>query len=877
MKTTLGKVLAVLLLFAVVALIIPGAVSARGATIKDIESGDTIFSYEENLDISALRNAPTGTCGGGAGCTATSEVACEATVITAAACSGAAPCPTYTTGATCVATPAEGCTWTPAQYCTWTPGAVQEITYLVKCTETPESGSCTRINEIPVPDDEDFTVYSSLVSDDYGIYYAVTGATVSSTKYVRIQKATDTLDVVLSSSHIDSVNGKSVTRDTGIVFEISSSYVASAFDSLDGNKAQVRIIVKTPGGAELTTFEGVDLSEIDITSPQIYYPAGGLDLGDAESGTYRAHTEWVYPTEFESQAPDSNEVLFTVSTKPLTITTNKESVVKGTSFTVTITGEANKMYYVYVKSGAAYYPALIAGQSGIEQIVNVPGETDEAGKTGTAAKVTTDAGGSRTVGFGTYNATSDETFDIKVVDPTDDSKYDTVSVEVMKGEISVTMGGTGSFYMGEDISLSGENTETDLVYLFITGPNLYNDGVRIDDPAVDCENGDDTTFKVVDVDTDNTWKYKWDTSDFTTVLDAGSYTIYAVSEPLCRGDVSEATYETASIVLKKPFITARLSSTTVASGDEFKITGTASGNPNSVYVWIFGKNYRNMFNSVDVNNDGTYEYKLSTGETEDLYAGQYYVVVQHPMSNGAGIYAIDSGDDECSGTGCWGMTSDANVWGSGAVKLSGLQASDAATALTDAISSPNIDDLYAKASFLIDNPFISITSIPTTQTGTNITVSGTTNLGTGDDLLIDVVSASFGPTNKSQSGEFSAGGGMTDVVEGTTSTYNEFSMYFDTAGWKPDEYLVTVESVLTGATATSSFILTELPPTPVVTPTPVTPVPTPTPVIIYVTPEPTAIPTPTEPIPTPTEEAPGFGAIVALIGLVGVAFLVIRR
>ncbi len=38
-----------------------------------------------------------------------------------------------------------------------------------------------------------------------------------------------------------------------------------------------------------------------------------------------------------------------------------------------------------------------------------------------------------------------------------------------------------------------------------------------------------TTFKVVDVNGDNTWSWKWGTANYA--LDAGTYTIYAVSQP----------------------------------------------------------------------------------------------------------------------------------------------------------------------------------------------------------------------------------------------------------------------------------------------------------------------------------------------------------
>jgi hypothetical protein len=45
------------------------------------------------------------------------------------------------------------------------------------------------------------------------------------------------------------------------------------------------------------------------------------------------------------------------------------------------------------------------------------------------------------------------------------------------------------------------------------------------------------------------------------------------------------------------------------------------------------------------------------------------------------------------------------------VKLAGLQASDAATALVEMLNSPNIDDTYTKLSFMVEAPWIRIDTI----------------------------------------------------------------------------------------------------------------------------------------------------------------------
>ncbi|WP_369425252.1 PGF-CTERM sorting domain-containing protein, partial [Methanothrix sp.] len=150
--------------------------------------------------------------------------------------------------------------------------------------------------------------------------------------------------------------------------------------------------------------------------------------------------------------------------------------------------------------------------------------------------------------------------------------------------------------------------------------------------------------------------------------------------------------------------------------------------------------------------------------------------------------------------------------------------------------------------------------------GEKFTLSGTTNLAVDDTLIITVTSASFRPTEKTQASEFSGASGTTKVVKGTAGE-NAWSFDVDTTGFKPDQYIVTVECVETDTRATSTFTVSEVPPTTVTTAPPTTEVTTAPPTT-------TVPPTTTTPPPTTT---PGFGAFIALLGLGAVAVLVLRR
>ncbi|MDD1656291.1 MAG: PGF-CTERM sorting domain-containing protein, partial [Methanomicrobiales archaeon] len=258
-------------------------------------------------------------------------------------------------------------------------------------------------------------------------------------------------------------------------------------------------------------------------------------------------------------------------------------------------------------------------------------------------------------------------------------------------------------------------------------------------------------------------------------------------------------------------------------------------------------------------------------------AGQYFMVVQHPMMNGIQDIRSDAAGTTCTAffnatTSTWG------TYGSGGgiyVRITGLQAPDAATALTDALNSPNVDDTYTKLSVMIEEPFINIGAgagcgdLGDKCVGDTFTITGTTNLAEGDEIQIDVVSSSFKPTEKTQSGEFSGASGTVTVVKG--DTYNTFSFDVDASTFKPDEYIVKAEAIQPSVTATHTFNVLDCAAT---SPAACITIPvctTVAPVTTIATTVPTTVP------PTTAQPQPGFGAVIALIGIGAVALLVLRR
>lgn len=663
------------------------------------------------------------------------------------------------------------------------------------------------------------------------------------------------------------VTGKSVTSGTPVTFRIeSNTYVLAAQRGLTTGIANIK--VRAPDGTTYTSLFGDTITSYALTSLMIdgnpTYWAGTWNTGAKDATGNRYYKAGTYSFWIElalNQIKDNYNVegkTFTaqktvgIASDTLSLATSADSIVKGNNFAITITGSPESTYKLFVKNvnSGEQAPTITQNQEGI---VNW---------NATSADVKTSSAGTRTIGFTTNQDTKDKSWTIRVELGT---KSDEVSVRVQKGQVSIVAAGNGNYYLGDEIKLTGSNTETSTTYLFMTGPNLPSGGGQLTDARTAVVNGSADSFVQADVLSDNTWSYKWQTEDLN--VDSGSYTVYAVSKPRNRDALSGSQYGTTSVTIRKPLITAEMP-TLVAAGDEIIIKGNAGASPNvGVAVWLMGKN-KVFYDTTSVEDDGAFEFTIASGDTKDLYPGQYYVVVQHPMYNGK--FDTWPSDDMTIVKGTYPVDGNTlfKIGGSGS-----LQGSDAADALKEALDAGANDDIYAALQFTVANPTINILPVPEKMVGDKFTIKGTTNLALGSDILVEVVSSSFKPENKANASEFSGSTGTVKVVAGTSSTLNAFSYDVDTGKFKPDEYIAQASGVVTSAYASTLFTVV-----PYVAPTP-TPTPTPVPTTVVVT---TATPIPViqTPTPTPTPEPtkqPGFGALVAIAGLVGTAYLVTKK
>ncbi|NMB78826.1 MAG: PEGA domain-containing protein, partial [Methanomicrobiales archaeon] len=132
--------------------------------------------------------------------------------------------------------------------------------------------------------------------------------------------------------------------------------------------------------------------------------------------------------------------------------------------------------------------------------------------------------------------------------------------------------------LGEVIPLSGYSPASQWVYLYLTGPNLPENGVPLNDVTRRADQG---AFTKVSVDGNDYWSYKWNTGNVNGKLDEGTYTIWVVNGPNDRSNLAHADYRTISVRLGKPYVAV----------DSVQVNGAMeiSSNPSGARVTVNGQ------------------------------------------------------------------------------------------------------------------------------------------------------------------------------------------------------------------------------------------------------------------------------------------------
>ena len=489
-----------------------------------------------------------------------------------------------------------------------------------------------------------FSLNNGDVNGNYGRYYYNGSPSSENGKYIEIYYPEITLKAELVEENGEntgnSIDGKSINKKTNITFIIEVPTVGTAQIG-----ATAKIVFKTPDGRDVKIF-GTDSSGIPkdysvISLDQAQVITGVVVPGkNSTAGTWTAQAEFVTPASFKD-AHKSNTISFTVTSTTLIITAARDSVIRSNPFTVTISGEANTSYNIYITNPeeiASKNPVLLDGQDGYKGVI--AGINAQYG-----GVFETSTSGMRTVQFSTDVNTENKTYTIRVEETGTDPDWDEVKVKVEKGAVTMSASGDGTYYIGEEITLSGTNTDSDNVFLFITGPNLDNNGIVLKD--LPEQNPACLATNPVSVKSDNTWEYKWNTSG--CALDTGAYTIYATSV-LTNGKSTEAngtaikladaTYVSTLITLKHPTLTIYTDTDRISQGDSLYISGICEKClSNSMTYYLVGPETF-LTDTISVDADGSYHTSIRIGA--DSPSGIYHVVTERPTTDGSS----DTQDEE---------------------------------------------------------------------------------------------------------------------------------------------------------------------------------------------------------------------------------------
>ena len=337
-----------------------------------------------------------------------------------------------------------------------------------------------------------------------------------------------------------SINGATILKSQPVDFSLTG---------LNGLHYSVKFTTPAGGStSEFGDYQGIPCMWGETATKQLT----SVNLTNVTSGTWSAKASFATKADTPlyllkttpSKYLDSAKITFTVGSEVTdSITVNKDTIIRGASVLVTLTGTPKDTVTVSINEAGFN---LLAGQSGINY--TTIGYTNGYV---TSVDVTLSSTGSRTIQLDSDTTSDDTTY-------TFTAKFSSekkVKVTVKKGAVTATAA-QDSYYIGNDIVLSGTNTESDNVYIFIKGSNV-----------------DRTYLLTTAVKDDDSWKATFNPiSEYGGSLDAGTYTFYAASAVDANNTFnSDYAYATVSVGLKQPFLSATAASSVVAKGDKIAI------------------------------------------------------------------------------------------------------------------------------------------------------------------------------------------------------------------------------------------------------------------------------------------------------------------
>ncbi|MCP1715346.1 cell division septation protein DedD [Methanocalculus alkaliphilus] len=170
------------------------------------------------------------------------------------------------------------------------------------------------LDTIPVSDDTSFHVLDVEVLEVPATYFAYSSADGAGAS-IRIERPGLEIDVVLASPyHHESTEGITIPETTRLAVKIISSRVAAHYRVGNHYPATVTVIFTGPDGGETWVVDGMDFSNINITSPVMYTDevVGSFTSQQLGRGGHSIRVIWENPQGFADYAPESNTITYQV-------------------------------------------------------------------------------------------------------------------------------------------------------------------------------------------------------------------------------------------------------------------------------------------------------------------------------------------------------------------------------------------------------------------------------------------------------------------------------------------------------------------------------------------------------------------------------------
>lgn len=415
------------------------------------------------------------------------------------------------------------------------------------------------------------------------------------------------------------------------------------------------------------------------------------------------------------------------------------------------------------------------------------------------------------------------------------------------------LGNNRFFSVGDTVPIWIQvGSQVSKLYLFITGPNICPNGAKPSEPWVCAIDGDNSTFDELSVSPETKYII-WETmktglAEGTYRLFGMTTKTGYINRTFAAGNAEDY----VDIDLMDPSINAKFPEEApgfFAQGDYVVSLWTARGSPGKelpVYTgkirwYILGFNYRYTGITTRFPLIKTDELSPTTDPIEEvlngkdwpgysglifgrdysagLTTGDYYVIYQHPMRNNLfDIYPAQGADY----TGSFDTILSNSGWKK--LDLSTMQTSDALTAMLDLLDDPNIDDSMLSDRFSIESPLIAIDPLLDYEVGDTIPVTGTTNLEEtisypynhidipADKVILTIFSSDLYNAGKTQSTYqiYSTEGSIGDIPLGAVRREISFSIPDKiTAQMKPGEYVAVISCEDIKYTTEITFVLYE--------------------------------------------------------------------